>query len=329
VTALDSVAAYQPASRRTVEEMAGPLGLSEMDVKLFRRFHGLREICVDPDSSLTDLLLSAAAGLDLRGREHSVRYVLWARAFPTVVPFPGNPLHEVCQALGLGHALAFTLTQQSCASALQAIDLAGQLLAGDALASPVAGSAAGPVAGPAVGEVETAPLALVFTGEKTFTRDAQLLPGMSLFSEGASACLVSATGSRDRLLAYACSQRGDFDPAGGGTPERFQSEYRPLLAEVIFQALAQAGVALEDLTLILPHNVNLVTWQRMCRLIGFPPERVLLDNIASNGHVFCADAFLNYQTARERQLLRTGDRYLVATVGAGHGATFAAMVFQH
>lgn len=312
MTALDSVAAYQPTSRRTVEELAGPLGLSEMEVKLFRRFHGLREICIDPDTSLTELLLNAAAGLDLRGRQHRVRYVLWARAFPTVVPFPGNPLHEVCQALGLGHALAFTLTQQSCASALQAIDLAGRLLAADTHADP-----------------DDEPLALVFTGEKAFTRDAQVLPGMSLFSEGASACLVSATGSRDRLLAYACSQRGEFDPAGGGTPERFQSEYRPLLAQVISRALAQAGIALADLALILPHNVNLVTWQRMCRLIGFPQERVLLDNIAGNGHVFCADAFLNYQTARERGLLADGDRYLVATVGAGHGATFAAMVFQH
>ncbi|MDQ1742047.1 MAG: 3-oxoacyl-[acyl-carrier-protein] synthase [Pseudonocardiales bacterium] len=317
MTALDSVAAYQPATRRTVEEMAAPLGLSEMDVKLFRRFHGLREICVDPDTSLTDLLLSAAAGLDLSGREHRVRYVLWARAFPTVVPFPANPLHEVCRALGLGHALAFTLTQQSCASALQAIDLAGQLLAADA------------AGGDSAGDPHTGPLALVFTGEKAFTRDAQVLPGMSLFSEGASACLVSATGEQDRLLAYACSQRGEFDPAGGGTPERFQSEYRPLLAQVISQALERAGVALDELALILPHNVNLVTWQRMCRLIGFPPERVLLDNIASNGHVFCADAFLNYRTARERGLLTTGDRYLVATVGAGHGATFAAMVFQH
>jgi 3-oxoacyl-[acyl-carrier-protein] synthase-3 len=329
VTALDSVAAYQPAIRRTVEELAAPLGLSEMDVKLFRRFHGLREICVDPDTSLTDLLLNAAAGLDLRGREHRVRYVLWARAFPTVVPFPANPLHEVCRALGLGHALAFTLTQQSCASALQAIDLAGRLLAADAIAGPVADSTVGSVADSAVGESDTAPLALVFTGEKAFTRDAQVLPGMSLFSEGASACLVSATGSRDRLLAYACSQRGEFDPAGDGSPERFQNEYRPLLAEVISQALEQAGLALADLALLLPHNVNLVTWQRMCRLIGFPPERVMLDNIAGNGHVFCADAFLNYQTARERGLLRTGDRYLVATVGAGHGATFAAMVFQH
>lgn len=318
MTALDAVAAYQPEARLTVEEVAETLGLTEMEVKLFRRFHGLGAVCLDPRNSLTDLLLGAAGALTpLRGQEHRVRYVLWARAFPTVAPYPLNPLAEVCRTLGLEHALAFAVTQQSCASALLAIDLAGRLLAADA---------AGP--GPAA-EPGAEPLALVLTGEKAFTRDAQLLPGMSLFSEGASACLVSATGTRDRLLAYACSQRGEFDPAGGVSAEEFQRQYRPLLAEVISQALAEAGLTLADLRLILPHNVNLVTWQRMCRLLGFPVDQVLLDNIAVNGHVFCADAFLNHQTACQRGMLHAGDRYLVATVGAGHGATFAAMVFEH
>lgn len=324
MTALDAVAAYQPAARLTVEDVAETLGLTEMEVKLFRRFHGLGAVCVDPSISLTDLLLGAAAALEpLRGQEHRVRYVLWARAFPTVAPHPLNPLAEVCRLLGLEHALAFAVTQQSCASSLLAIDLAGRLLAADAAAGP---NAADPdAADPDAAE----PLALVLTGEKAFTRDAQLLPGMSLFSEGSSACLVSATGARDRLLAYACSQRGEFDTAGGVSAEEFQRQYRPLLAEVIHQALAEAGLTLADLRLILPHNVNLVTWQRMCRLLGFPVDKVLLDNIAGNGHVFCADAFLNYQTACQRGMLQTGDRYLVASVGAGHGATFAAMVFEH
>ncbi|HEX8768441.1 MAG TPA: 3-oxoacyl-[acyl-carrier-protein] synthase III C-terminal domain-containing protein [Jatrophihabitans sp.] len=316
MTALEAVAAYQPAARLTVEDVAEPLGLTEMEVKLFRRFHGLNQVCLDPETSLSDLLLAAATALPaLRGQEHRVRYVLWARAFPTVVPYPVNPLQDVCRALGLEHALAFAVTQQSCASSLLAIDLAGRLLAA---AEP------DPAADP-----DAEPLALVLTGEKAFTRDAQLLPGMSLFSEGSSACLVSAGGTRDRLLAYACSQRGEFDSVGGVSAEAFQREYRPLLAGVISQALEQAGLTLDDIGLILPHNVNLVTWQRMSRLLGVPVERVLLDNIASNGHVFCSDAFLNYQTARARGLLRTGDRYLVASVGAGHGATFAAMVFEH
>jgi 3-oxoacyl-[acyl-carrier-protein] synthase-3 len=318
MTALEAVSVYLPPTRVSIESVAGPLGLTEMQVKLFRRFHGLREVGRDPDASLYDLLMKATAGLDeLRGQEHRVRYVLYARAMPVVVPYPVNPLHEVCRALGLDHALAFTVTHQSCASGLLAIDMAGRLLASDPAAgqdSQVGGSG---------------PLALILAGEKAFTREAQMFADTTVFGEGASACLVSAFGARDRLLAYASNVRGEFDSATGANDARLQREYRPSLAEVMRQALDEAGLALDDIRVVLPHNVNLVTWQRMCLLLKFPLGRVLLDNIPTSGHVFCADMFANYRTACERGLLGPGDRYLAAAVGAGGGATFAAMVFEH
>jgi 3-oxoacyl-[acyl-carrier-protein] synthase-3 len=312
MTALEAVSVYLPPVRTPIESLAGPLGLTDMQVKLFRRFHGLREVGRDPDASLYDLLIKAAAGLDaLRGQEHRVRYVLHARAMPVVGPYPVNPLHEVCRALGLGHALAFTVTHQSCASGLLAIDMAGRLLAADTV------------------DGQAGPLALVLTGEKAFTREAQMFADTTIFGEGASACLVSAFGARDRLLAYASNVRGDFDSDTGANDARLQREYRPSLAEVMRQALDEAGLTLDDIRVVLPHNVNMVTWQRMCLLLKFPLDRVVLDNIPTSGHVFCADVFVNYKTACERGLLQPGDRYLAAAVGAGGGATFAAMVFEH
>jgi 3-oxoacyl-[acyl-carrier-protein] synthase-3 len=324
VTALEGVSVYLPSARIPIESLAGPLGLTGMQVKLFRRFHGLSEISRDPDGSLYDLLMKAATGLTaLRGQEHRVRYVLYARAMPVVAPYPVNPLHEVCRALGLGHALAFTVTHQSCAGGLLAIDIAGRLLAADTADGPD-----GPD-GPDGQHNGSGPLALVLSGEKAFTRAAQMFADTTVFGEGASACLVSAFGVRDRLLAYASNVRGEFDSATGENDARLQREYRPSLAEVMQQALDEAGLTLDDIRVVLPHNVNLVTWQRMCTLLKFPRERVVLDNIAVSGHVFCVDMFANYQTARERGLLQPGDRYLAAAVGAGGGATFAAMVFEH
>src|SRR5215468_6037316 len=126
MTALEAVATYLPARRVPIESLASQLALTEMQVKLFRRYHGLDQVHWDPEVSLPDLLLGAATRLDaLRGREQRVRYVIYTRATPTVVPYPLNPLHDVCRALGLAHALAFTVTQQSCASGLVAIDIAG------------------------------------------------------------------------------------------------------------------------------------------------------------------------------------------------------------
>jgi 3-oxoacyl-[acyl-carrier-protein] synthase III len=330
MTALEAVSVYVPPARVPIESLAGSLGLTDMQVKLFRRFHGLREVSRDPDLPLAGLLMKAAAGLEaLRGAAHRVRYVLYARTMPVIGPYPVNPLHEVCGALGLGHALAFTVTHQSCASGLLAIDMAGRLLAADTADGP--GGKGGPDRPDGQGGQggEAGPLALVLSGEKAFTREAQVFADTTIFGEGASACLISAFGSRDRLLAYASNVRGEFDSATGENDARLQREYRPSLAEVIRQALDEAGLALGDIRVVLPHNVNVVTWQRMCTLLKFPLDRVLLDNIPATGHVFCADVFANYQTACERGLLRPGDRYLAAAVGAGGGATFAAMVFEH
>src|SRR5690348_5311547 len=315
MTALEAVSVYLPPVRVPIESLAGPLGLTDMQVRLFRRFHGLKEVGRDPGASLYDLLMKAAAGLDaLRGQEHRVRYVLYARTMPVIGPYPVNPLHEVCRALGLGNALAFTVTHQSCASGLLAIDVAGRLLAADTADRP---------------DGQAGPLALILAGEKAFTREAQVFADTTMFGEGASACLVSAFGARDRMLAYASNVRGDFDSATGANDARLQREYRPSLAAVMRQALDEAGLTLDDIRVVLPHNVNKVTWQRMCLLLKYPRDRVVLDNIATSGHVFCTDVFANYQTACDRGLLQPGDRYLAAAVGAGGGATFAAMVFEH
>jgi 3-oxoacyl-[acyl-carrier-protein] synthase-3 len=309
MTALAAVASYLPERRVPIEEVTDRLGLSRIQTRMFRRYHELAEIRQDPGRSLLDLLLAATAALpELRRTAPRVRYVLHARSFPVVVPYPENPVDDLRRRLGLSHALAFTVTQHACASGLLALDVAGRLLAGDPRSDA---------------------LALVLAGEKTFTPEAQLVPETTLFSEGASACLVAADGPRDRLLAYAVHQRGEFDEELDGDPIQYQREYQDSLAAALLAAVARAGLRLDGIALILPHNVNALVWRRLCRRLGHPVERVVLENVPTAGHVFCADAFLNYQTARARGLLRPGDRYLVAAAGAGRGAVFSAMVFEH
>jgi 3-oxoacyl-[acyl-carrier-protein] synthase-3 len=283
-----------------------------MQVKVFQRYHGLAEVSRDPGRSLLDLLTCATGQLTLlREQRERVRYVLYARSMPVVEPFPLNPLHELAGRLGLGHAVAFTLTHQACATSLLAIDMAGRMLAAD-------------------GDQDA--LALVVAGEKAFTRMARIVPETSVFAEASAACLVSQDGPRDRLLAFAACSRGEFDGDPAENPDllaSFQSEYPAALAEVIAAAAAGAGLRLDDVSLILPHNVNLVSWRRVCRMLGFPVAKVLLANVPSVGHGFCADAFINYRTAAARGLLGAGDRYIIAAAGAALGATFSAMVFEH
>jgi 3-oxoacyl-[acyl-carrier-protein] synthase-3 len=317
MTTLEAVATYLPGPRHSIAELGGELDLTPTQVKVFQRYYRFAEVRRDPEASLLDLLDGALANLpELRGREHHVRYVLHARSFGVVVPYPENPLHELCRRWGLGHATAFAVTHQACASALAALDIAGRLLAADP--DPDA-------------------LALVLAGEKAFTAETRMVPETSIFGEGASACLLRHDGDSDRILSYATWPRGEYDDAAtvpAGPPadppaDGFQAEYPASLAAAVEAAVGRAGITLDEVRLILPHNVNAVAWQRVCRRLGFPVDRVVLDTLPLTGHVYCADAFFNHSFAVANGLLSRGDRYVVAAAGAARGATFSAMVLEH
>lgn len=311
MTALAAVAAHLPDRRVPIGELAGSLGLTRSDIQVLQRFHGLSEVRrQDGDGRAVDLLVAAVKALpELSGQEDRVRFVLYARGLPVATPYSVDPLRELCELVGLRKAIAFTVTHHSCATSLLAVDLAGRLLRQE-------------------GDPDA--LALVVAGESVLNHFLELAPETRIFGEGAGACLVSSTGSRDRLQSYVSRQRGDLDhwlEPDSDAPKRFARAYREVLTEVITAATRQAGLSLDDLTLVLPHNVNVLSWQKVCRLLDFPVERVLLDNVSVVGHTFAADAFINYQTAVRRNLLRPGDRYAIAA--AGFGATFSAMVFEH
>ena len=310
-TTLVDVAAYLPERRVPVEEMGPELGLTPTQVRVLRRFNGLGEVRRQrPGETLVDLLAGAARGLpSLRGREHLVRYVIHARGVPVVAPYPVNPVHELRTRLGLEGAAAFAVTHHACASGLLAIDIAGRLLARDR---------------------DPGALALVVAGEQVFTQDERLAPDHRVFGEGAGACLVSAGGPGDVLLSYVADQRGDLDHWGVdglGAMDQFAQEYTELLSDVLLAAVKEADLSLDDIALVLPHNVNVVSWRRVCRRIGLPVDRLLLDNVPLVGHTPSADTFINHATAVALGRLAPGDRYL--TAGAGFGAVFSAMVFEY
>ncbi|HEX9334354.1 MAG TPA: ketoacyl-ACP synthase III family protein [Pseudonocardiaceae bacterium] len=310
MTTLDAVSAYLPPTVVPIEAICGPDGLPETQAKVFRRFYGLDTVRWDPEAGLAEILLQAVRKLAaLRGREHLVRHVIAARTLQAVAPEPINVVRQVCEQAGLSHANAFALTQHACASGLLAVDLAGRLLAA---------------------EGDDDGLVLVLTGEKVFTPTAQFIPATTVMGEGTAAVLVARNGNADRVLSYATRTHGRYSNGLFVSHElsaQFQQDYPVSLAEVIHAALREAGLSLADLDLVLPHNVNRVSWSQLCQLLDYPLDRVFMDNIPVTGHCFCADPFINLQSAVERGRLSPGDRYLMVAVGLG--ATFSAMVLEH
>lgn len=308
MTSLVAVAGYTPGAV-PIESLQDELRLSDGQLKRLRRIYGLSEVCRTTESEV-DMLLAAVGKLDaFAGVEHRVRYLVRAKTMPAASPYPVNPMLEVREALGLRHAAMFDVTDHACASGLLAVDLCGALLAAD-------------------GDPDA--LALVLTGEKAFTYAAQVIPDVAIMGEATAAVLVGPGSDRDALLGYATTTLGgpggevilDDDQAG-----EFRQVYPNALAEVARAAVATAGLEIDDIDLVLPHNVNRISWVRAGGTLGVPREKIFLDNVGSTGHCFCADPFLNYHKADGLGLLAPGDRYLMISVGLG--STFSAMVFQH
>jgi 3-oxoacyl-[acyl-carrier-protein] synthase-3 len=300
MTAVREIAVHVPPSV-PLASLADHLGLSTMDVRVFKRLHGLENVAMAGDLDWPGQLLAAAAGLtSLDEARHRIRYVIAARSEVPAARREPFPLDGVAARLGLrDDVMCFMLAEHACASALLAIDLAGRLLARDR---------------------EPGGLALIFAGEKASDPRVQLIPDMTVMAEGSAALLVAADGERDRVLSYTSA-----------TPETaeasYEDGYSDRLAEVMTEAVTKAGLTWDDITLVLPHNVNRVSWVRTARLLDLPIERVHLDNVAAQAHSFSADSFINYVDARAAGRLRPDDAYVMAASGVH--SVVSAMVFRH
>ncbi|QBI52620.1 3-oxoacyl-[acyl-carrier-protein] synthase III C-terminal domain-containing protein [Streptomonospora litoralis] len=310
MTRIVDVGAHVPPESVPVAEIGRDLGMDSAHLRVIRRIFGFSEVRMAPGMDQAGIMAAAVSRLDaFADVRHRVRYVVQARTMPVASPYPVNPLHEACRKLGLDHATAFTLTEHACAGGLLALHTCGEMLAAD-------------------GDPDA--LGLVLVGEKIFTPMARQVPGSSINGESTAAVLVSPSGrGADQVVAYASRAYPRFHgrlEAEKATPE-FQQMYPEALAEVLVEAAARGGLDLADVDLILPHNVAKVSWQRLCRVLGYPVERVFLDNVPVTGHCFGADAFVAYRALVDGGRLKPGDHYLMAT--AGLGATFAATLVRH
>ncbi len=306
VPAIEAVEAFVPPRSIAIEDTAEKLGLNRNQLKVFRRVHGLAHVRWDPGLMLLDLLSAPAEALleAVPDRSH-IRYVIYAHTAPDVAPAHVSVAQLLRARLGLAHAEAFAVTQQHCASGLAAIDIAAQLLL---------------VSG------DPALRALVVTGEKPASRVFSFIPNITIMGEASAACLVNVSGDGMRIRSYSVKTKGRYSqlyPSQEVLAEFF-STYAPNVTETLREALAKAGLGLGDITMIVPHNVNLSSWRRVISELGVPGDLVYLDNVPRYGHCFSSDPFLNLVSMRSEGRLADDGVYVLMAVGLG--ATYAAMV---
>lgn len=148
----------------------------------------------------------------------------------------------------------------------------------------------------------------------------------NVVSDGASAALVRRGASRNRIIECAQVTKGALWD-GGSLENEIVAAYFPTAKSLIERTLAKAGLTIDDIALVIPHNVSARSWEILGKLIGCPRDRIYTDNIRCAGHTIASDNLLNLQRATDDGRIEKGDKLLLFTFG--YGLNWACMILEH
>jgi 3-oxoacyl-[acyl-carrier-protein] synthase-3 len=309
--AILSVAAELPTGRITNAQLAERFGVSE---EWIMSRTGIRERCqAAPDERLSDYATRAAAtALERAGVAPSeVDLVLVATTTPDELQPNTAPL--VADALGTPGAGAFDVGS-GCTGFLSALAMVTAQI-----------------------ETRRAERAVV-VGADFITRinnydDRRIGP---LFADGAGAVVVGPAGNDDSLAGEGVAGTGVIGPIVLGSdgsqamtilvrneerkihmdgPEVFRHAVNRM-SEVTLEALARAGLGIDDVDLFVYHQANARITRSLGERLSLPAERVV-DCIENVGNASTATLPIGLQVAIDDGRLRPGSLVLLCAFGSG------------
>jgi 3-oxoacyl-[acyl-carrier-protein] synthase III len=321
---IDSIAEYLPPRVATIAEL-GAQGLLNRSGTTLRSF-GFETVHLAGDESNLDMAIAAAEKLltenDIDRDE--IGMILYATALNSSstlwngngVSRPGSVLdlasvndlfkYPGCvlqTRLDLPNAAVVGINQVGCASIFAALRMARALISTEDDLNTV----------------------LCVSADK-FPPDQPRDLAYNLVSDGACAALVRRGAERNRIVECAHVTKGalwDSDTI----ENEIIAAYFPTAAALIERTLEKAGLSIDDIAAVIPHNVSLRSWEILGRLIKCPGDRIYTDNISKIGHTIASDTLLNLRHATDAGRVKKGDYMLLFTFG--YGSNWASMVVQH
>jgi len=319
-----STGRYLPDNVVTNDDLAKTLDTSD---EWIRTRTGIRERRIAPDDMLAAHMGAAAArqAMERAGVEPGEVDIL---ILSTATPDRWLPSTacDVQALLGCTNALAFDV-MAACTGWLYGLSMAeGYLAAGR-------------------GEI-----ALVVAAEKMSSIiDWEDRSTCVLFGDGAGAAILRPANGGDRgILASHLRSDGNlanllYRPGGGAVQplsqavlddkthlirmegrEIFKNAVRSM-AEACDLALQKAGLTVDDVDLMVPHQANIRIIEATAKYAGIPMGRVYV-NVDRYGNMSSATVPIALDEAHEQGLIREGSHVL--TVAFGAGLTWGAMAFR-
>jgi 3-oxoacyl-[acyl-carrier-protein] synthase-3 len=294
-----------PPNIQSLEDVAQEVGLSQLDIRMFDRFYGLRRFHSSP-GTLDDLLTPVVDQIQHNQPQAfaAISHVVHCHTVPCVRVFDTASLTPSWLGRFPRQTEFASLTMGHCATPLTAAEwLLKQL-------SPGA-------------------FGLMLIGEKAFHPRVKLIKDTTLMGEAACAVLLTRNGNGPAILSRYTGQDGRFSIQQGADEHEtsdFGQHYVDFTRQHLQAALDKAGITIDRVDWIAPHNVNLASWHRLAQLMHFPREKIFLENVPRYGHCFGADPFINLHQLQQQQRLHKGDTVLLVSVGLG--ATYSSLLIE-
>ena len=154
-----------------------------------------------------------------------------------------------------------------------------------------------------------------------------------LFGDGAGAVVLEATDGPGDLLSYVLGSDGDLKHllyAEHGSylhmvgKEVFRKAVQVIVDSSI-EAMDKAGITVNDLALMVPHQANLRIIQSACQRLGIEESKAMI-TVDRYGNTSAASIPLTLVDAIEEDRLKPGD--LVLLTGFGAGMTWASLILR-
>jgi 3-oxoacyl-[acyl-carrier-protein] synthase III len=294
-----------PERLQTIEDASEELFLSSKDRRMYARFFGLETFPRDSGQTLNAMMGHACAKLaEATGfTKEDLDLVIYCHTLMSI-----GPIH---QDMVLPFAMfttdrneAFSVTMNHCATAVSVLEMIDLLL-------------------PETG------VSLVIIGDKGFHPVLREIKNTTIMGESAVAMLVSRSVGKFRHVVTHTERRCRYAVMTGliGAAEElgFAKEYVGFVADCIAKTLHRAKLKIEQIKLVLPHNVNLPSWEQISESAGALSDQIYLKNVPRYGHTFNADPYLNLVDAALEGQLQTGDYILLVSVGLGATASSAIL----
>lgn len=269
---------------------------------------GIRERRWAVQESTTDLAVGAAQNaLDSAGLDaHEIDVVIVATSSPDYT-MPSTAC-LVQGRLGAEGAFAFDVVN-ACAGFIYGLDLASRYLQD--------------------GSLENALVIGVDRGSRLI--DPTDRSAAVFFGDGAGAVVVSSRGS-GRVLASAMHAKGTSEPLRAPVGGAMQMDGKAIwdfateiLPATMRELCGQAGIAVGDVDLLVPHQANRNILAASAKQLGFPLDRVVI-NIDRYGNTLAGSIPIALDEALAAGRANPGDK--VAMIGFGAGLAWGGVLLQ-